>query len=1576
MSVALLIQLRGLALTIEIKALWAWFSNGMSFEPRSAIVADSTQVATLIQKKNPVAAFRGGEENSGGFLSYRLCSDMNDINREAVKKQRLFELLDYIEQAERLRQKPQLTVPSDPLSLYQADVRGLPGITFALLGDDTEIWMRVERLTPMNPPAPTGDLSQWVSLSAKVAEPPTLRDFIVVERLGDKEPARIERQRFPKLEADFARYLEAWRTWSTTEIERRKTIRIYNDLFALQQRLESEGSEAPLEVAWGIGVAVWGPTGKPRIEYPLLTALVEINVHPLTYALEITPRRTDPVLETAPYAALDLPGVLPLEKAWKATRAAATHMLSPFDSTTFVPTLKNAASFLDPSGRYWPEHAPDAEDKSLPKASTSLTITDSWVIFARKRSANLLIQDLHRLRDSVEAAGTIDGAPAALVTEPLDEVVVPDPVHFHGMAGGEPPQGAEITELYFPKSYNAEQVRIAERLERQSGVIAQGPPGTGKTHTIANLICHALASGKRVLVTSKGETALSVLRDQIPPDIRDLAVSLLTNEREGMKQFEHTIQKVAAEVTRIDPARLEREVRDLRARIDQLQEQLAATDRRIASFATRHLTRVTFGGKSLRPEEIARHVIAHEPSCAWLMDRVPVSREPVFTDSDIQDIRAARMRLGADLVYLRAALPQADDFPDGLGMLRVHQDLLRAHSLDAEIQSGAIEPLVGTGSDIPQKLAELGDLLGAVSNPPTASDAAPWITRLGDIYRRRDATVRPVDLLLADLRALESEREEMMVRPVSLPDRLLDSPVIDGAIVRLSEGRSAFALPVGKTTERAALATIRIAGRPASSAEDWRHVHRYMDYRRHFLSLVHRWNALSTEYGLLAVDTNDPGAPVLLAGYLTLCERVRQLVRDEARVRPFVERLFGAQSSLASASDCDWKQIVHSVTQHQRRLSLSRSWQVFDDIQTRLNGKQGPIVERMQAFLARQVGSSSADTEIQSGWSSLLVELRRVTALRELLTTVDRVSELVRNSGAPNWADTLATIPAAASDPHTPSNWIEAWTWRRAKAYLEEIDGRDELRELQANRSQLDQDLQRTYETYVSKLTWFAVFRNSTPSVRSALQAYLNAIMHIGKGTGIRAVRYRLEARDAMTRAHRAIPCLILPHWRVSETLPAEIGSFDLVIVDEASQSDLWALPCLLRGKQLLVVGDDKQVSPDAVGLEEQKIKDLKNRYLSHQVFGAEMTPEKSIYDLARVVFAGDLIVLREHFRCVEPIISFSNQRFYNSEIRPLRIPKASERIDPPLVDVLVKGGYRAGKNTNPPEARAIVAEIERLVVDPKFAKRTIGVVSLLGSEQAHFVYQLLSERLDPKEIVDHQIVCGDARTFQGRERDIIFLSMVATPETAISATRRDLEQRFNVATSRARDRMYLFRSVERKDLKPEDLKGLLIDHFEKPFLNLPAQVEELRTLCESDFERDLFDELSRHGYRVTPQVAVGAFHIDMVVEGSEDRRLAIECDGDKYHGPDRWAQDAARQRVLERAGWTFWRCFASSYVINRAGCLADLYGTLKRMGIAAIGRADGVRHGYTEHRVIEPESDTASGASTVESTEPTDNAV
>lgn len=85
---------------------------------------------------------------------------------------------------------------------------------------------------------------------------------------------------------------------------------------------------------------------------------------------------------------------------------------------------------------------------------------------------------------------------------------------------------------------------------------------------------------------------------------------------------------------------------------------------------------------------------------------------------------------------------------------------------------------------------------------------------------------------------------------------------------------------------------------------------------------------------------------------------------------------------------------------------------------------------------------------------------------------------------------------------------------------------------------------------------------------------------------------------------------------------------------------------------------------------------------------------ESSIFDVAQMMFPQGQIMLREHFRCVAPIIAFSSQ-FYQGGLSPLRVPKPSERLDPPLIDIyLPQGARERGRNVNPNEAAVIIEEI------------------------------------------------------------------------------------------------------------------------------------------------------------------------------------------------------------------------------------------------------------------------------------------
>ena len=615
-------------------------------------------------------------------------------------KTKLIHLLDYIKEAESALKRPSFSVPTDFLCRWEHEFMGLEGVTFDIPVEGEQIWLRINRLIEDPPPSPPNQITEWIKLSKSPQKEPKLRDMKEFLSNGEPDPEEIEQ--YSRIKSAFKVYVEtSWKQWAVKESQRRRTISLYNELFTLQQVMEAETTEKPLELVWGIGIAIWEPETGNAIRYPLIGQLCEITINRKDYSLEIRPREIEPSLQVEPFIGNDVQGVVVIDEAWKKFVAQQNLTISPFDFSSYEAILKTAVAHLDPNGVYLPDIQKNREDKNLPKAKDYLVITDSWVLFARRRTGGLIIQDIERLKDKIEQKSNVPGGVSAFVTPPSDEVSSSKQIFYRGVSfSGNIPAGAELRELYFAKPFNDEQVSIIEKLENSDGVVVQGPPGTGKTHTIANIICHYLAQGKKVLVTSFGEPALAVLQDQVPEEIRDFTVSLLTNERKGMKQFEHSIKTIAGKVSRINEREFENDITEFKKRIDKLHEEMAFIDRSITEWANKHLSTVSFGSREVMPDELAHYVIDHEKEYNWLQDKLMMQAEhdPSFSVKDIDALRESRLALGQDLAYLNCVVPVTDDFTDIAEVLKAHQDLSRMVQIDEELQSSHAPHLADSSS--------------------------------------------------------------------------------------------------------------------------------------------------------------------------------------------------------------------------------------------------------------------------------------------------------------------------------------------------------------------------------------------------------------------------------------------------------------------------------------------------------------------------------------------------------------------------------------------------------------------------------------------------------------------------------------------------------------------------------------------------------------------------------------------------------------------------------------------------------------------------------------------------------------
>ncbi|HEX9173503.1 MAG TPA: AAA domain-containing protein [Telluria sp.] len=1429
------------------------------------------------------------------------------------------------------------------------DLATLPWIDFNVATEGDDVWLRVHRLEATRAPAlAEPELAPFLTVSDDpAASPPAASEAALASArdqdasAGEEEAVQRDQQRRARVDRLLQAYLPYWHDWAAREQPRRRVIALYADLFSLKTRLESEEAVRPLELVWGMGVSSWRMPLGVDFHYPLITQALEIEIDSTTYAITVSPRPVEARLELDAFAACDVPGIGDVERAARTLLRDADVAVSPFDPSSTAPILKLVAGNVSASARY------ERESKSVPAPGADLVVTDQWVVFARPRASHFLIEDIARLKERVTAGDELPSGPRSIVTVPTDTVIEHQPIAFRGLSGRATIKG-EPRELYFPLPYNREQETIIQQLERSPGVAVQGPPGTGKTHTIANIISHYLASGKRILVTSKGEPALKVLQEKIPESIRPLTVALLSGDKEGMRQFQASIEAIIHTLTHLNPTLEEESIAACRVALDRTHEEMARIDSRIDEIAHTQLAEIEVDGVPMRAQKMAELVIDGCAQFGWFDDELTLEPQhaPPFNDEQAMRLREARRRLGDDLVYCQARIPGSATLPPGGEIGHLHGVLQTLRDIERDEASGALLPLRAPTAAVLGHARELLDALDlAIALLRELEESGQeWVFALREKCRHSQfATERAsLEALFTEMDELVRARAQFMQKPVTASREALEHPKAQEAIARAVETGKPFGLlAFGVGDIKPHIGAIRVAGLAPASADDWAHVQRFTALHSRLLSFVVRWNTFAE---LLSLPILQPEVSQLRAiELITIAARAahtlatthdRQLpvLAEQVFEKAPKQELLGRQAELAGVRE--------HLRRHLTRSELAQATASLAALQEKLAGAGGPVSRRLRALVEDALGNSDVSVEsIVGDYAEIVGEVRRIETLADDLANVRAMAGDIERHGAAQFAARVSSVPvdATGDDRTFPVRWRDAWTWARLKTHLDEIDDRDEMRTLAARRRDLERGLARLYEDLVSKSAWLATRRQAGQSVLSALETYRTAMRKFGKGTGLNAGRYRRDAQKAMVDAQAAVPCWIMSHARVSETLPAKLGAFDLVIVDEASQSDLWALPAVLRGKQILVVGDDKQVSPEAGFVSAAKIVELRRRFLAGQPFEAVLTADMSLYDIASTVFAASKVMLREHFRCVQPIIAYSNRVFYKDFIQPVRIPRTSERLDPPLIDVYVANGYRSSKGHNPSEAEFIVAEIEAILRDPKLADRTLGVVSLLGPEQAQLIDKLVRSRCDAAELARRNFSAGDARIFQGSERDIIFLSMVADSKQHHALSGVMYDQRFNVAASRARDRMYLVRSVRLEELSTLDLRRTLVEHFSKP-VEGNDEARSLVDLCESGFERDVYTELFQRGYRVIPQVPAAGYRIDLVIEGADDRRLAIELDGDEFHGPDQWPADMSRQRVLERAGWTFWRCFASTWAMQRETVLAELLAQMASMGIEPLG--------------------------------------
>ena len=1209
--------------------------------------------------------------------------------------------------------------------------------------EDDRRWLLRVRLCPPDPcPLPPQQIKDWLFPgwekhieTARHAEEKTFRGAdgqTVIERFSDSTTR-------PAVWLDWSAQRE---TWSRVQKRHDPVRMLFANLQAIRAELQKQSEQ--VELVLGVGHLRHHSDGQ-QYDHPLVLKPMGIEFDGQTNCFTLT--ETDRAIEIYAEPLAELMVDLTPSGSWRESLQG----LHPLDSQAGV-IVKSMGD--------WLRSQPGFATAQLPLAP---------VIFLRDRGG--------------WPARAASAVLADLATRPIDDLP-PYLLRLVGLAPAETDDDSQLhavdfvanesPDILFALPANLEQLQLAMQIERKDVVLVQGPPGTGKTHTIANLLGHLLSQGKRVLVTSHSSKSLRVLRDKVPENIQSLCVSVLDDASRSRRELEQAVQSIAKRMQEGNSSlshtvdRLERERAVLLESI-----QRARADQRLC--VRREYDPIVIAGSSIEPSRAAREVRDGARDHAWIpgpLREGELGKACPISPGDVQSLYLRQGRISAaDETQLDAGLPTPGWLPSPMAWRQLMDQL---GALDAEAQQIESPIWLGVNTPVEKLTSHLSVASAAQDTLKRITKPGPWLMALVEAgadadclphewQELRDFAAR-VQTFYSNAQGALLEHGPEVPEPLCIEDTVQHLRDIRAHVAQ-GRGLKVYQWPMKALARghwKKLLGHVRCNGEVPWQEKQFDALIRHVELHRARARLRRRWKRQVQALGGPPLPDACPEKtaidwlPYVLASLGWFSRYWRPVTEAagaygktwaeiESRSPPQAgqhPRIARARILLDQHLVPEWKAQLARRGAETIRVEIAQ-WRV------RLN-REVPQAASLGVVAGIDQSMSTVDS---AAYSSAFAELERLRLLEPEHQRRDAsLKQLAR--GASEWHRMLTDRAPGHDAPLSPGlDLAAAWRWRQLSDELVQRSTLDAEHVAERLR-QLTAALQRTTGDLIAARCWARQIRVAE-QFRQHLVGWLDSMRRIGQGTGRNADHYRMQAREQLKQGQRAVPVWIMPLAEVFRSLTVQDGRFDVVIVDEASQAGIGGLLAAYLGRKVVVVGDHEQVSPDAVGDDSAVAQALQRQFLEGFPSAALYDGKLSLYDLGRQTASG-MLSLSEHFRCVPAIIGFSNRLSYDGKIRPLRDSSSSPLR--PVVPHRVRGRRDGRQKINHEEAHEIVSLVGAMCEMDAYAARSIGVVSLLGDDQAKLVETLLRRHVAAKEIEARKIICGNAAQFQGDERGHVAL--------------------------------------------------------------------------------------------------------------------------------------------------------------------------------------------------------------------------
>ena len=1173
--------------------------------------------------------------------------------------------------------------------------------------------------------------------------------------------------------------------------------------------------------------------------------------------------------------------------------------------------------------------------EDLDKKNKESVITIEWkpILFIRKKDDGK-VEAINNIIKDIENGGEIP--------EYLSELV--------GVIGSDKRAIEPIPDILFTKETNNEQIEIIKSLYSHRAVVVQGPPGTGKTHTIANLLGHFLAEGKNVLITSQTKKALDVLKEKIPTDIQDLCISMLDDDSSDLG---NSVESISEKLGYLNLETLKNEYEEIENQRNELKEDIKNIKRKIFNIKYQESHPIIYNNESITLREAGEFLRKNQRE----LDRIPgivssgipcpINNENLaFLKSgykkSVSKEEEKEIELGLNKLSDFWTLEEFKEMLENKKEIMSRLDLIlknkKYHINDnlfyvddkILIDLDKFKNYSGIDKIIPEDLKSIEDWKKdvCIAGTENSGDRKIWLEFIKDIRRLYDLTNMTKDQLF---------KKEVVYKDI-------DVSTAKKLIIGLKKGieKPGFFFKHRLRKARKQISDkVTINNRILETLYDCNVALEYTTLIELKENTKNTWNILMTGNSLLD-KSNNKNLYKQLYSYADQMEYLLNWYDREKKT--FLHKIENAGFEKLNINKTEGSpiyvdevnQIFDFIPSLEKLIAIGKIALEYREVDTKRSEYLVKIenIIKENSPLGREIKNAILN-ENTDKYSETLEKLR---VLSEKENLYKKYKDLLHNvkAVANSWGEELEN----GLFNEKIENIYNVWRYKQISQKLKELAEKPYFN-LQADILEKSEELKKLTTDLVTKKTWYNIIKfieeKDNLAMSQALKGWKQTVQKIGKGTGKNTNIHKKNAKEKMLLCQKVVPAWIMPLNKVFDTLNPVENKFDIVIIDEASQSDISSLILLYMAKKIIIVGDDKQVSPSDVGVNIDKINMFRRKYIKGKVANDDLYGIRaSLYSIVSTTFQP--ISLREHFRSVPEIIGYSNKTSYDNQILPLRDSNSSI-LKPAIIDYKVNGKRDEKSKINRVEAETIVSLIEACLAMKEYKNSTFGVISLLGDEQAELIQDLIVKRIPATEIENHKILCGNSASFQGDERDIMFISLVDSSEENKSlrlvgeGVEGAIRKRYNVAISRAKDQLWIVHSIDKNSLKEGDLRKELFEYIDSLKENAFDKTA-IENITASDFENEVARHLSEKNYTIKQKWRVGSYDIDMVAI-YDDKKIAIECDGKTLnHTEEEVIANLEEQEILERCGWEFIRVRASEYFRNPEKAIKDLIIQLDDKGI------------------------------------------